>query len=468
MDFRKISYGLLVVYFLIGLVYVFKSSTVQVSDGRTYVGKLNYMYHENVPYPSEKDRYDNFINNPGALNLYGWVWKALERPAVRILYLFNLCMLTGALFLLQQIILHYRYDNRALALMSLFWIFYLPNLGLIATITSDVAACFFLTLFIFFRVKFVQGKQANYGIYIVIGLFTAVIEYIRPVGIILLAVEVLWLLSAQLVHWTNSQLELSFTFTKVRTTVIASFLMVFTFVAAQRCIGFWNVYNGGVYNYKSVSMGYNFLMGTFPEADGTWTGGVFNPGGVGYFDEIGQWTTEAKNSRWTAQSIGYIIEDPLRFLGLGFRKLIVTYTYDVLTLNKVIFEDKYVYNFEAVVTEARKLPGNIFEPRVLAFIWNNLVYLVLAISYLFLWGMLFFRFVRGRRHNPLLLHNLYGLIFSILYSGVIFIVVGGSRYHFAIMPFVFLGVGSLLQMYIWNKGESGIKSAAEGGKIKFL
>ncbi|MFZ4428417.1 MAG: hypothetical protein ACOYOO_14765, partial [Saprospiraceae bacterium] len=448
MDFKKISYGLLILYFLIGLVYVFRSSTVQVSDGRTYMGKLDKMYREDVPYPSENDRYDNYINNPGALNLYGWVWKLSGRPTVRILYFLNLCMLTGALFLLQQIILHYRYDNRALALTSLFWIFYLPNLGLIATITSDVAACFFLTLYVFLRVKFVQGKQVSYVMYAGMGLFIAVIEYIRPVGVILLAAEVLWLLSAQWTRRSDSKLKLSFTLTGARTAAGAGFLMVVAFLAAQRGIGYWNVHKGGVYNYKSVSMGYNFLMGTYPHSDGTWTGGVFNPGGAGYFDEIGRWTTEAKNSRWTAQSIGYILEDPLRAIGLGFRKLMATYTYDVLALNKVIFEDKYVYNFNAVVTEARKLPGNIFEPRVLAFIWNNLVYLSLAFSYIFLWGKLIFRFASGGEQEKLLVNNLYGLVFIILYSGVIFIVVGGSRYHFAVMPFVFLGFGSLMQLYL--------------------
>lgn len=442
---------MLFVYFLIGMVYVVKSSTLQISDGRTYVAKLNYMYQKDLPYPSEKDQYDNYINNPGSLNLYGWLWKVVGRPSVRMLYFLNLCMLTGSLFLLQQIILHYRYSSKALALTSLLWICYLPHIGLIATITSDVAACFFLTLFFFFRIKCVQGKQVNYAIYMGIGLFAAVIEYIRPVGIIFLAVEVLWLLTTQLMRWTNKKLQISFTFANVRTISIAGFMMLCTFLVAQRSIGYWNVYNGGVYNYKSISMGYNFLMGTFPHADGTWTGGVLNPDGAGYFDEIGQWTTEEKNRRWTLQSLGYIKENPLRFIGLGFRKLAVTYAYDILALNKVIFEDKYVYNWNAVVSEVKKLPENIFERRVLAFVWNNAIYLFLAISYIFLWGKLIWSCVLSRNGEAPLINNLYGLIFSMLYSGVIFVVIGGSRYHFVLMPFIFLGFASLINMNIVKK-----------------
>jgi hypothetical protein len=414
------------------LIYLFMAVTgpsEQISDAATHEGILRKLFVDGSIYPSGNMIFANYINNPGAVNLYLLIWKVLGFPSMRVLFVCNALAIWIANVGLVLLFKKLGANEKKQTLLLLVSTFYLTNLGLVCTLLSDVIAYTFMVGFIWIVYHITNEKNKrwtmNLFFYSSIGIFLATFNYIRPVGTIALLVLLVSIILICIKNKLNIKLALSYVF-----VVIVSFFLT------KSSISQFHNYKTGYSINGSISLGYNLLMGSGEDADGSWTGGVFNKGGKGYFDEIKHTDVLIKDKRWIGQSIDTIMNNPVNFLVLGVRKVLLTMSYDVLGLEKLTKSNGSSMSAASII---RNGFSNLLD--VMIFIVNNVVYWLLLLNFVFLLIKKFVCAIFRKNFNFLYTLYFYLSIFFVLYVLLIFTVIGGARYHHVLMPIFFLYLG---------------------------
>ena len=254
----------------------------------------------------------------------------------------------------------------------------------------------------------------NNRIVIFLGILIGFFDYVRPVGGLFLYSIVIALLLFPL--------DIKFNFFL---RVVKILFLVIGFVIFKLAIGQFHYSMTGHRVNGSISTGYNLLMGTGVNADGSWTSGVFNPGGKGYFKEIKSTNVEVKNQRWVKQSIDTIISNPSNFLTKGFRKLSLTFGYDLLAIQNITNPRIRDLSLGRIL----KKPGLGVANWLIVFV-NNFIYYIIFIWFILRLFNMFFIYNK----DTLNFANITLLIFVVFYLMVIFLIIGGARYHHILIP----------------------------------
>ncbi len=417
---------LIILQLLIYLFMALTGSSEQISDAATHEEILRKLFGDGSIYPNGNMIFANYINNPGAVNFYLLIWKILGFPSIRVLFVCNAFAIWIANFGLVLLFKKLGANENKQTIFLLVSTFYLTNLGLVCTLLSDVIAYTFMVGFIWivYHVTHMKNKGLSMHIffYCSIGIFLATFNYIRPVGTIALLVL---LVSIILVSIRNKL--------KINLALSHIFVVFVSFFLTKSSISQFHKYKTGYSINGSISLGYNLLMGSGEDADGSWMGGVFNEGGKGYFDEIKHTDVCTKDKRWIGQSFDSIKNNPVNFFALGIRKVLLTMSHDVLGLEKLSKSNGSPMSASSI---ARNGFSNVLD--VMIFIINNVVYWLLFLNFVFLLNIKFFCVIFQKNFNFLYTLYFYLFIFFVLYLLLIFTVIGGARYHHVLMPIFFL------------------------------
>jgi hypothetical protein len=416
---------LIIIQFVIYLTFSFLGPIDQISDGESYRIILNELFNSGGIYPNSKHIFNNYINNPGAVNIYLLLMKLFNVSNIRILFILNAFLISLGNFLLIKIIK----NSKNKLLFFLITTCYLSNLSLVNTISSDILSYFLICLGIFILSEKSKNIFTNHVLIVLIGFFIGFFDYVRPVGGLFLYSILITLFVVPV----NINL-------KFRHRLYSGFILVVSFFLFKTVLAEFHSYKTGYKINGSIATGYNLLMGTGVGSDGSWTSGVFNPGGKGFFNEIKYTNVEIKNKRWTKQSIDTIISNPTNFIVKGFKKLSLTFGYDLLAIQ----------NLTSPQIKDLSLGRIIENPRLNYFNWfivilNNIVYfIVLACFFFKLLDIIYYN-----KFQNLIFVETSLLFFLFFYLMVIYVVIGGARYHHIVMPLMlyFNFQGSHLNLY---------------------
>ena len=317
----------------------------QVSDGKAYLEILNNIVDNGGIYPDKNVITNNYINNPGALNFYLLFYKLFHNN-LRALFLVNVFLILFGNIVILTLFSKLGYSEKSKLAFLLFSTLYISNLGLINTITSDTFAYFFMSLTLLLVFKQLNQNK-SYFFYIGFGVLLAVFDYIRSVGLVVMIAVLL----IYFILWTFEK-------NKVRSLNVI-FILIF-FFSTKIGISKFHKYFTNIEISGSVSTGYNFLMGTGRDSDGTWQGGVFNTGGKGFFNGIHKETAMEKDRRWIQQSLDSIVSSPIFHLKLGIQKLIVTFSYDILGIEKLSYPKVKFFSIKDLLNYGEISTFNLF------------------------------------------------------------------------------------------------------------
>jgi hypothetical protein len=415
-------YVLLAIQFLVYIVFAIYGEKSQISDGKTYVKILENLYLNGGIYPNNVTINNNYINNPGAVNIYLLCFKIFNTVNIRALFVLNAIFISLGNLLLLMVLNKLNSNNKTLLLFVGLTSFYFTNLGLVNTITSDTSAYLLSSITLLLVFSLFKNRRSNLGFLLFVGLFLAVFDYVRSVGLIVFCSVIFtyvycYFMGQNKWYYRNKRVFLNL------------LLITLGYVGGKLCIGGFHEYKTGYRISGSVSLGYNFLMGTGKDSDGTWTGGVFNDGGKGYVKNIEAQSAVEKNSLWVSQSIDSVFKEPIFHLTLGLKKVFITLSYDFLALDKLSSPNvKYFSMYELVKNK------KISSYNLLLLLLNNLVYVIVLIK-----GIVFMLDILKRRSSPNFMEfKFYMLLFFMLYMFVIFVIIGAARYHHVLMPMLFV------------------------------
>lgn len=422
----KVIFALIFLYAIFAGILILQSDLTQIGDFEAYSRRITFCLANNTFYPNRTNVFDNFINNPGAVNIYIFLSRLLKLSSVRDLLWLNLIFQILSLALIQLIIIKNPSSSRLF--ITILWLLYIPNYSHILYVNSELIFNFLFILLLFFLTR-VQYDLAGLSIYCVggLGFFISVLDYIRPIGFLVLFA----LIFVRLVIHLSCERR-----TKACLFLHISFLL-FGYGLSKFTLKELSEANTGVPNSGSIIFGYNMLMANGPDGNGTWESGTFTPNGVGYFVGIESTKTEVKDKFWIEKSLNYISNDFKRFILLGCNKLLYTYSYDVFSMNKLDRTGKWK-------TDSQMLLDYLNEPRIdffsLLIVFNNVVYYIIFILFLF-W---LYSSLKSNRNNAFW----FGLVFFFLYTGAIFVFIGGARYHFVLVNFMLIMFSTSSQEFI--------------------
>ncbi len=419
--YKSIINILILLQFLLYIGMALIGPVKQISDSAAYLKILNELYQGDGYYPSYRMIFDNYINNPGAVNIYEFIWKLYKTDNIRVLFIANAFFISIGNYLIYKSLLLIKIHPSRNIFFYILSTLYLSNFGLISSIASEVPAYFLMCLLIYitFRHKVILMTRISLFYLILFGLLSAFFDYIRPVGVLccLSAILSFFLFRKKLM------LNLSYCLTYI-------LIIMCTYSIGKLSISQLSGSLSSMSINGSIALGYNMLMGNGTDADGSWIGGVYNEGGKGYFNQIKKTTAVEKDKRWIKQSIDSIICNPRFFFYLGCRKVLLTVSYDVLALERVLLtKDIQIYFLRDIGNWKNFGLINYF-----IIIINNIVYWFLLIGFL----LFSYHLIRSKKFNKLTFNFYLFLLFVLLYLSIIFIVLGGSRYHHILMPIFFL------------------------------
>jgi len=411
-------YVLLAIQFSIYIVFAIYGDKSQISDGKTYIRIIENLYLNGGIYPNIVTINNNYINNPGAVNLYLLCFKIFNTLNIRVLFVLNAFFIILGNLVLIMLLNKLNANNKTLILFVGLTSLYLTNLGLVNTITSDTSAYLLSSITLLLVFNLVKNQISILGFLLFTGLFLAVFDYVRSVGLVAFGSVIITFVYCYFFGQNNS-------YYRNKRVFLNLLLITLGYMVGKMSIGSFHEYKTGYRISGSVSLGYNFLMGTGLDSDGTWTGGVFNTGGKGYVKNIESQSAMEKNDLWTRQSIDSIIKEPIFHLKLGLKKIFITLSYDFLALEKLSFPSvKYFSIYELVKYK------EISICNFLLLLINNFIY-----GFILVKGVIFMLYTLKRRSSFIFNEfKFYLLLFFTSYMFMIFLVIGAARYHHVLMP----------------------------------
>lgn len=216
--------------------------------------------------------------------------------------------------------------------------------------------------------------------------------------------------------------------------ILGAFLSVLT-------ISFWTKSNTGYYICQASTSGYNMIMAANDKANGGVINIFSNSEDLGWIDNEDSLTYKEKDAIWKKRAIDWIIDNPVSYLGLYFKKLLFLWTDDS-------WSDRYFKEKSTLGATLNKegLSINLILEDILPRILKSLFYyFVLCLS---LFSIVFLRRECLTPKGILLLLLLIGTAATCIFPS-------GFRYHhpylFIIVLWASLGIDALLERFYMCK-----------------
>ncbi len=386
----------------------------QISDSLTYCGWARTLVENDTWYPSVYNIYSSsYLNANGLINLLVLVFRFTDN--LRVVYAINIMlvqlMLWSCVYIIKKspgnITAHYWFVI-LFCLLNTFW-------SEVVFVRTEIP---FTALAAFAMALLYSGKKYNY---IFAGMFIALANWVRPLGLPLLVAAVLIFIYKRI------------NFKQILMTVSS-------FVVVIAIIGTFAYMNCGFFAYQASTLGYNLLMSANDDADGSYMDIYSEEGQAGYIPpEIKEnMTFKDLDNYYTKKSIQWIKENPVKYIMQTPKKLFYLFATETYSGSSYFDNEISTGGIDYVKSLYSKFTGRSDESLKLGDVLiclDQLWYMVIFV--LFVCGF-FCSFKKGECWRFMLPH----LAFVVLATGITVVVVGGARYHFPFLP-IFMMYGAL-------------------------
>ena len=188
----------------------------------------------------------------------------------------------------------------------------------------------------------------------------------------------------------------------------------------------WNRF--GHFVFQSTTSGVNMIMGANDIADGSYEDAVFSEGNIGFISDNDSLIFSEKDAYWRERSVSWIKENPEKWILLFPKKIFFMYVHDSHAMSPLSGDISLpVQGREYNIDMVKSFPfWNAFQWLMC---FNQVFYSIcLVLSCI---GI--FYVIRSQ--------NLMGcslFLFWVLNTGAILVTVGNNRYHYPLIPIIFL------------------------------
>jgi hypothetical protein len=419
---------ILLIYAIIAFALIHDGDKSQYSDAQTYIERVNTCVEQGLFYPNRSNINDDYINAPGYVNLL-IIIALLFGNNTALFSAINAISIIITAYLLYRIILSL--SNRKYALIGMTaYLLYLTNLGFVLITLSEPLFVLLLISYIYFRINSItQNTPIKVGRSLSLSLLLYLLNYVKPFAIIILAAEVIILLSGRNRIALLNVVKLSISYV-ITTIVITSAISL----------------NTGVYCPQSVSLGYNLVLGSSPIADGSYVNGTFDPGNYGYIENQEILPYSIKDAIWKRRALEWVVANPIDWLLLIPQKIFYTFSTDFFTMHKLVYtSESSIETRDFISNWLARFPLK-WSYRDYILLLNQLIYFTIIVG--FIASLLAGRLKIWR------LKSFYFILVVLLYSGMIITILGGSRYHYPIIPLcIIISLSTLHEQYSKNNSK---------------
>lgn len=392
------------------LVLAYHWGDTQYSDAGAYIKIAKECYTKGLWYPMSNNIYDSYIWSLGYINILILQLKLLGtidfNPILNILFqlgiLFNLYKIGVRLF-------SYRIAYISVVLYSCLY----SNIMIVLPALTELPF-----LFIVLTSFNLCLHPTGCNLFIAGFLFTLA-NTIRPLVLLFIFAIIVYFVLFKPINLKG-----------YFALILGVFLSVLT-------VSFWTKSNTGYYIYQASTSGYNMIMAANDKANGGVINVFSNSEDLGWIDNEDSLTYKEKDAIWKKRAIGWIIDNPVSYLGLYFKKLLFLWADDS-------WSDRYFIEKSTLGATLNKegFSINLILEDILPRILKSLFYyFVLCLS---LFSLVFHRRECLTPKGILLLLLLIGTAATCIFPS-------GFRYHhpylFIIVLWASLGIDTLLKRF---------------------
>lgn len=365
------------------IVIVYRWDAPMFSDAANYAQFAYESYGLSSWYPTYEQMHNNaWIANTGYINfliLNLYVFGSLKFVAFQQLAL-N-CLL---LFCIYKLAI--KFGGNATGCFAIILFCILPsNLFNTSPLMSDLMcmSLLFASILILRR---------NFLCLFLAGMVAAIANWVRPIGIIYW--PSIFIISLILLHNKVS----------VRRYALYAIVYISGILVVNSCISALTYHTSGVALSGSTTKGTNMIIGCNNNSDGGYSDEVFQPGMPGYIPQ-GELNAVERDKELTRRSVQWIINHPVKFISLIPAKIFRLWCGDYY--NNTIYQ----------ATKEKNSMSTIF-------LWSLTYYMILLFALIGIWKL----------RKDFWGINAAILLPVILGTGMHFLMYGGMRYHYPMMP----------------------------------
>lgn len=402
-----------VISIIVRFVFVYNSGIEQISDFNSYLSLSRACLSNHLWYPNVNNLYDSYIWAPGFINYLIGLLHLFD--SIKFIQFVNVSLTVILDLELYWLTKKYISHRTALIVLTLLCV-YPTNYGISYWLISDL-----LFVVLFFTILVIISWKRWYFI-LLAGVFTAYANWVRPfLPVLVVSAILLIMINSKSGIW-KKQVVLF-----VATSAFTIFL-----------IAFFTYNRMGVVNFQSSTSGINLIMGANEKATGAYMDCTI-PGEVGYIENTDKVLYYVKDAIWKERAIEYILNHPIKWISLVPNKLFYMYSNDSFAMGPFWEDHSVSLSARDIIISIR----NDFPRLSLSqyiYIFNQVVY-----YFVLFFSVLGLATVFKSRNKFLIM--LY--IYIIMGTGMTIITVGGNRYHYILMPAVFITAAYSLN-YILN------------------
>ncbi len=418
---KILSIAAMAIMFGIQVYVLLTHKVVLASDSQRYFELATIAAKSGVWYPSSLNVHDTYIFGNGLINLMILLIRFTGSiEAIKFVNIFcTFAILFSCIYIIRKIFgdteIQYWFTIIFCA-MGTFW-------GEVAQARTELL---FMAFAFGATALLMTGKTYTC---LISGVLFALANWTRPLGIVFLIAGI-WLLATQRAK-----------FRQYLCLVLGAVTMICVIggTAYAKC---------GYFAYQATTGGYNLIMGASEGADGTSKFEVFGEGGAGYLSEEqkSEMTFKEKDAFYKSEAMKWIKENPGEYIKLMPKKMLVTLYSEGYSLG-TFYNDATAGNggafYRGLIGRMTGQSSERLSAADIIVIWTQGVYMITLVL---AFACVVFLIVKRRAAK------LMPFIFTVAGAiGITILLVGGSRYHFPILPYLIMAAAILIQSIATHK-----------------
>lgn len=424
---KNLTY-LLIFYLIVQLIYITFFPVNYQSDSHYYYRLVEECVDANSFYPAPKHLYEDYISAPLYINLLFILLQIYNSPFA--IGLLNILLNFLQIFMLYKIS-EKIFNKRTANLVTIIYIFYLNNLGMVLLNYTEL----FFGVLIFLSIYFYFKESAVYSF--LAGIFVAASIGVRPLGWALLAAYFFIYL-----YFVLKKIKTKRNFFHLSFGVL---IFIFSF-------GIFNQFHFGKFIYTSTTGPVNLLIGANDDATGAYNDDVFEKGKAGFILDSTKKTYIEKGDIWKIRALNWVSDNPVKWISLIPIKTAYIFLWDDIAISPLMnLQDWDLFHIAKHLILKKSFNG--LMPK--SGIPEKIIYLTMqSLNYIYYFLIIFLIFSTVIILKKERSYNIYNVILVLFSAFGIFITViayGLPRYKYpfiiALMPYA----GYKLNLFLNNK-----------------
>lgn len=299
---RKLSFIVISITVIVQLLVVaYHWGEIQYSDAGAYIKIAQECYTKGLWYPMSDNIYDSYIWSLGYINILILQLKLFD--TIDFNPILNILFQLGILFNIYKIGVRLFSCRIAYISVILYSCLYSNIMIVLPALTELPFLCIVLTAFNLC----LHPTRCNLFI---TGVLFILANTIRPLVLLFVFAIIVYFIFFKQIN------------------IRGYFALILGALLSVLIISFWTKNNTGYCIYQASTSGYNMIMAANDKANGGVINIFSNSEDIGWIDNEDSLTYKEKDAIWKKRAIDWIIDNPVPYLGLYFKKLLFLWADD--------------------------------------------------------------------------------------------------------------------------------------------